>query len=343
MNNPELLKRLCTASGISGDEGSVREIILSEISGYCDEIKVDNLGNIIAFKKGEKTPSKKLMLSAHMDEVGFIVTSITSDGLLKFEPVGGIDRRVIQGKSVKIGKNLIDGVVGIKPVHLTEGEEAKGVPKTDNMYIDIGAVSKENAAEYVKQGDSVIFEPFYENDGCHIKSKAIDDRAGCFILIELIKGQLPYDMYFTFAVQEEVGLRGAKTAAFTVEPDFALVLEATTAADILDVPLSKQVCNVGQGTVVSFMDRSTIYDKEMYSLAFDCAKEIGSKIQTKRVVAGGNDSGVIHSTKGGVRTLALSLACRYLHSPVSMVAISDIDNTLRLVKAMAEKICGGAL
>lgn len=343
MNNPELLKRLCTASGISGDESVVRDIILSEITPYCDDIKIDSLGNIIAFKKGEKRPLNKLMLSAHMDEVGFIVTSITNDGLIKFESVGGIDRRVIQGKSVKIGKSLINGVIGIKPVHLTEGDEAKTVSKTENMYIDIGAVSKENAAEYVKQGDSVIFEPFFENDGTYIKSKAIDDRAGCFIMIEMLKQDLPYDMYFTFAVQEEVGLRGAKTAAFTVDPDFAIVLEATTAADILDVPLSKQVCNVGNGTVVSFMDRSTIYDKEMYNLAFECAKEIGSKIQTKRAVAGGNDSGVIHSTKSGVRTLALSLACRYLHSPVSMVAVSDIDDTLSLVNAMAEKICGGAL
>lgn len=341
MTDFKLLEKLCTVEGISGDEGSVREIIINEIKPFADEIKTDNLGNIIVFKKGKNRAKAKLMLSAHMDEVGFMVTDITSDGYLKFDEVGGLDRRVVLGKTVTVGKNKVNGVIGVKPIHLSKSDERTAVPKYGEMYIDIGATSKDDVLSVVSYGDSVNFNSIYENNGYTIKSKAIDDRFGCLALIELIESELEYDMYFVFAVQEEVGLRGAKVAAYSVDPEFAIVVETTTAADIAGVEETRQVCNLGDGAVISIMDRRTIYDKRMSEMAFECAKETGAKAQYKRAVAGGNDSGVIHQSRGGVKTLAISLPCRYLHSSVTVANVSDCDDIIKIVSALANKIAGG--
>ena len=337
----KLLEKLCTADGISGDEGSVRELIINEIKPFADEIRTDNLGNIIVFKKGKNRPGARLMLSAHMDEVGFMVTDITADGYLRFDEVGGLDRRVVPGKTVTVGKNKINGVIGVKPVHLSSGEERTVVAKLTDMYIDIGAGSREDALSLVSYGDSVNFNSIYENNGYTIKSKAIDDRFGCLALIELIKSELEYDMHFVFAVQEEVGLRGAKVAAYSVNPDFAIVVETTTAADIAGVEETRQVCNLGEGAVISVMDRRTIYDKRMAEMAFECAEKAGARAQYKRAVAGGNDSGAIHQSRGGVKTLAISLPCRYLHSSVTVANTSDCDDIIKITSLLANRIAGG--
>ncbi|MCH5304780.1 MAG: M42 family metallopeptidase [Ruminococcus sp.] len=342
MKNLNLLKKLCVANGISGDEGSIREIIIDEIKDYISEYKIDNLGNIIAFKKGKNRAVKKLMISAHMDEVGFIVTDITSDGLIKFDEVGGIDRRVLPGRSVLIG-GRVWGVIGTKPIHLCSNDEREKIPEYDSMYIDIGANSKEDAEKIVSLGDSITFESFYENNGYTIKSKAIDDRAGCFLMIEMIKSELEYDTYFTFVVQEEVGLHGAKVASYTVNPDFAIVLEATTAADIPEISTSKQVCNVNGGAVIGYMDKRTIYDKGMINHAKYLAEEHNIKLQFKRAVAGGNDAGVIHESRVGVRTLAISLPCRYLHSQLSLISKSDLEDTYNLACLLSSDISGGKI
>lgn len=339
----KLLKRLCKCDGISGDEGKVRELIINEIKPYADSITVDNLGNLLVHKKGKNMAKSKLMLSAHMDEVGLMVTDITSDGYIKFDEVGGIDRRVLLGKSVTLGKNKINGVIGVKPIHLCKGEENSRIPELSEMYIDIGADSKEDALKYIKYGDSINFVSDFNVTSDSITSKALDDRFGCLVLVELIKSELEYDMDFAFVVQEEVGLRGAKVAAFTVDPEFALVIESTTAADIPEVDENKQVCNLSNGAVISVMDRRTIYDKEMIALAFECAEKLNIKAQYKRAVAGGNDAGVIHSSKSGVRTLAISLPCRYLHSPNCVVNKQDCENMMMLVSELAENIAGGKL
>ncbi len=336
----ELLKKLCAANSVSGDEGSVRKIIINEIKPFADDISIDNLGNIIVFKKGKNPAKNKLMISAHMDEVGLMVTDISAEGFLKFDEVGGLDRRVLPGKRVRVGKNNLSGVIGIKPIHLTKVDESLSIPELSDMYIDIGADSREESEKYVTLGDSVCFDSeFYENEYT-ISSKAIDDRFGCLALIDLIKSDLEYDVYFTFVVQEEVGLRGSKVAAYTVNPDFALVVETTTAADIPEVDSSKQVCNLGEGAVISVMDRRTIYDKELVKLAFERAEIIGAKAQYKRAVAGGNDSGAIHSSRGGVRTLAISLACRYIHAPHCTADKSDCESIMLLVKDLCEQIAG---
>lgn len=339
----KLLERLCKCNGISGDEEKIRELIVEEIKPYADSIFVDNLGNLIIHKQGKNRAKSRLMLSAHMDEVGLMVTDITSDGYLKFDEVGGIDRRVLLGKSVTVGKNNINGVIGVKPIHLCKGEENSRIPELSEMYIDIGADSKEEMLEHIKYGDSINFVSDFTATADSITSKALDDRFGCLVLIELIKSELEYDMDFAFVVQEEVGLRGAKVAAFTVDPEFALVIETTTAADVPEIDENKQVCNLSDGAVISVMDRRTIYDKEMVALAFDCAAKSNIKAQYKRAVAGGNDAGVIHSSRCGVRTLAVSLPCRYLHSPNSVVNKQDCENMLKLVKELAKNIAGGRL
>jgi putative aminopeptidase FrvX len=340
MADLELLKRLCTARGISGSENEVRDLILAEIKPYASKVTVSPLGNIIAFKIGAKRPKTRLMLNAHMDEVGMIVTYIMDDGLLKFEPVGGIDRRVLCGKAVTV-RGEISGVIGAKPIHLLEGDEKeKSVPVKD-LYIDIGAKDKAEAEQYTAPGDVVCFDSVFDTAHGMIKSRALDDRAGCAILIDMIRSELEYDMIFVFAVQEEIGLRGSKTATYTVEPEAAIVVESTTAADIAGVDKANQVCRVGEGAVISFMDRHTIYDREYYQMAFAAAKEAGVKCQAKQAVAGGNDAGAIHVSRGGVRTIAVSLPCRYLHSAVSMISQDDLNSAQKLIVELAGRIAGG--
>lgn len=339
----KLLEKLCTCDGISGDESDIRSIIIAEIKDYADKITTDNLGSLIVSKKGRERAKNKLMLSAHMDEVGLMITDITSDGYLKFDEVGGIDKRILIGKHVTVGKDKINGVIGIKPTHLSKGEEKTAIPNLTDMYIDIGANSQEEALQYVSYGDSINFiSDFCHNDHT-IKSKALDDRFGCYVLIELIKSDLKYDTEFVFAVQEEVGLRGAKAAAYTVDPEFAIVVETTTAADIPEVDSTRQVCSLGDGAVISVMDRRTIYDKELVKLAFDVAQKIGAKAQYKRAVAGGNDAGAIHQSRGGVRTLAVSLPCRYLHSPSCIVNKEDCESLIKIVSQLALEISEGKI
>lgn len=337
----KLLERLCNANGISGDESAIRDIIISEIKDSGAEYYIDNMGNLIAFKKGKQTPEKKLLISAHMDEVGFIVTHITSDGYLKFDEVGGIDRRVVLGKSVTVGKD-INGVVIAAPMHLLTSDQRDSIPKFENMYIDIGASNRTEAEKYVSLGDSIQFDCDFMWQDDIITGKAIDDRAGCAIMIEMINSQLEYDTYFSFVVQEEVGLRGAKCAAFTVEPDFAIVAESTTAADIPNVPDEKKVCYVGNGAVISFMDRRTIYGKHLVLQAMECADD-EIQVQYKQAVAGGNDAGAIQTSKGGVRTLAVSIPCRYLHSSCGLISAKDLNSTKLVIQKMADKILSNSL
>ena len=331
-----MLKDLCLLNGTSGDEACVREFIINEIKNYC-EYNVDALGSVIAFKKGNKTPFKKVMLSAHMDEVGFIVTHITDDGYLKFSPVGGIDSRVVIDRVVKVSG--AKGVIGAKAVHLLSDDEKKTAPDFSKLYIDIGAKNKADAEKYVSLGDFAYFVSDYSEYGNgYIKSKALDDRIGCMLMIELIKSELEYDTYFCFNVQEEVGLRGAACSSYQVQSDVSVVLEATTAADLCGVTGGERCCVLGNGPVVSFMDGRTVYDKELYNLAFDTASENNIKIQTKTAIAGGNDAGAIQTSGKGSRVIAISLPCRYIHSASSVVKKSDIEETRNLLKALLPKL-----
>ncbi len=332
----DLLEKLCLTDGISGRENNVIELIISQISGKC-EYEIDPMGNIIAFKKGKKRAYKKVMLSAHMDEVGFIVSYICDNGFLKFTNVGGVDSKVTLGKTVTVGENGVKGVIGSKAIHLYHGDEEKTAPALDKLYIDIGAKNKEDTEKYVEIGDSVHFcSDFVKFGKNKIKAKAIDDRFGCAIMLEMINTELEYDTYFAFLVQEEVGCRGASAAAFTVKPDYAIVLEATTAADVAFVSDEDSVCRQGKGAVVSFMDRSTLYNRDMFKGAFKLAKDNNIKIQTKTTVAGGNDAGAIHKSNGGIYTIAISLPCRYIHSATSVADTEDMKSCYDLAVLLAE-------
>lgn len=331
----ELIKKLSLLNGTSGREDNVREFIINEIKDFADGIETDPLGNLIVFKKGNKTPKNRVMLDAHMDEVGFMVTSVNSDGTLNIERIGGIDKRVMMGRAVTVGENKINGVIGIKPIHMTKSDEKLTMP--EKLYIDIGVDSKEGAEKLVSPGDCAYFNSdFVEFGDGFIKGKALDDRAGCAILINMIKSELSYDMYFNFAVGEEVGLGSAGTAAYRINPDYAIVVETTTAADLADVPENKKVCKLGEGAVISFMDRRTIYSKKLFDKAFELAERDSIKAQVKSMVAGGNNAGVIHKTAGGIKTLTVSMPCRYLHSPSCVLKIDDIRESERIIRALAE-------
>lgn len=333
----ETVKTLCGLNGISGREDKVREYIISQIKDYC-EYSVDALGNLIAFKKGKNRAKNKVMIDAHMDEVGLIITGADSDGFLKFTKVGGIDTKVIIGRNVRIGDKNIPGVLGIKPIHLTEGDEEMSIPKADDLYIDIGAKNKEEALSAVSVGEEVHFESdFIEFGEGFVKSKALDDRAGCAVMIELIKSDLEYDCYFSFSVQEEVGTRGAQVSAFTVRPDYAIVLETTTAADISGVKGENRVCVCGDGGAVSFMDRATVYNRDLYLKVLEIAEKNGIKAQTKTRVAGGNDAGAIHKSASGVKVVSLSVPCRYLHSPCCVCKEEDIISVYKLSEKLIEE------
>lgn len=332
----ELLKKLCEIDGVSGNEEKVRDFIISEIGGFC-EWRTDALGNIIAFKKGIKNPVKKVMLDAHTDEVGLIITNITADGFLKFKAAGGIDTSALMFRNVRIGN--INGVICGKPVHLLDKKEAEKLPKTDSLYIDIGVKDIEEAKKLVKIGDTAVICGDFEIIGNKVISKALDDRLGCAILIKLIKTYNDYDFHAAFSVQEELGLRGAKIAAFAVNPECAIVLEGTTAADIAGIKETDSVCNLGKGPAVSFMDKSTVYDRDFYTSALNS----GILCQPKRAVAGGNNSGAIHLSREGVRTIAISVPCRYIHTASSVADIDDFENAYKLALYMLKGISSGEI
>jgi len=329
----DTLKALCALDGVSGFEDQVRAYCKEQAAPYADEMRVDALGNLIVFKKGAKATGNKLMLAAHMDEVGMIVKSITEDGDLKFSCVGGIDAKVLLGKSVTVGENKIPGIIGVKPIHLLSSGERKSIPKVDSMTVDIGAKNKEEAEAKVSVGDLIAFSgDIVEFGDGFIKAKAIDDRLGCAVMLELLKEDLPMDCTFAFTVQEEIGCKGAMGAAFSVTPELALILETTTATDLAGVKGEKQVCQLGKGPVVPFMDRGSIADRALFELTRTLAEENHIPWQTKHMIAGGNDARAIQRSKAGVRTVVMSAAVRYLHAPSTVAAIRDFDDILKLAR-----------
>ena len=333
-------EELCNLCAVSGDEGAVRDYVCRALEGNPTvSWQIDPLGNLLVEKKGAQRAPHHLMVSAHMDEVGLIVTHVQDGGLLEIAAVGGVDASVVIGRQFLVGRQHIPGIVGTKPVHLLSKEQRSQLPNFDGLVLDIGASSAEEARKLAPEGTCAYFCPYFRTlgDG-RVCSKAIDDRAGCALLLGLLEQELPYDITAAFLVQEEIGLRGATAAAYTVAPEFALVLEATTAADIVGASGGERVCTLGGGPVISFMDRSTMYDKGMYQAAFAQCQAQGIPCQTKTRIAGGNDSGAIHVSRGGVRTLAVSLPCRYLHSPSCVADLADLDAFAAFLPQMIQKL-----
>lgn len=335
----ELMKQLCALPGPSGCEDAVREFVLEKVKPFADEMKTDAIGNIMVFRKGKKALERPVVLCAHMDEVGVIIKKITDDGMLKFGFVGGVDPRVVIGRPVRFGD--VQGVIGIKAVHLTTAAERRTMPKTKDLYIDIGAASKAAAEDKVSLGDYGVFDSAVVEfgDGL-IKAKAIDDRVGCAALLKLIEDEPPIDTWFCFTVQEEVGLRGAASMAYALDPGFAMVLEGTTAADLAEVEGGKAVCRVRGSVVLPFMDGATIYDAELFELLRNACDKRGIRWQTKTRVAGGTDAGRIHKSRAGVRVCAAAAPVRYIHSPSSVAAAADCEAVLSAARAFLEELGG---
>lgn len=337
--SPEFIAEISQLHGVSGREDKVRDYItlkLPEDVNYT----VDNMGNLLVHKKGKTTPKNKLMMCAHMDEVGLIITYITESGYLKFDTLGGIDPAVIIGKPVTLESGVM-GIVALKHIHQCGAEDSRTLPPVSALCIDIGAHSKEEAERYASLGDYAVFDSDFAEFGTGkslIKAKALDDRLGCALMLDLINSDLPYDVDFAFTVQEEVGARGALAATYAINPDMAIVIETTTAGDICDVSGEKRACLLGNGPVVSYMDKGTVYDHELYKKAMKLAEENDIPAQTKTLVAGGNDSSSVQRTGNGVKTLAVSLPCRYLHSPSCVINKEDIESTRKLLLKLIEEI-----
>jgi endoglucanase len=345
----DLLKELCSVKAASGDEDRLAQLIMNKIEAQSNPgtvVRKDASGNVLVFRKGRSTPAQTVMFAAHMDEVGFIVTGITKEGFLRFDAVGGINADAVFGRKV-VFNNEVSGVIAGKPVHLLTGEEKDKQPKIEDLYIDIGAVDKFQAETYVSPGDYCYFDSEfceienYKNLESHderlLRGKAIDNRVGCAVMLDMMRQELNYDCVFAFTVQEEIGCRGAGVAAFNLEPDICVILEATTACDIAGVSPENQICKLGDGPVISYMDKGTAYDRGLYKIAVETAKENNLRSQIKGRIVGGNDASVVHKTAGGIRTIAVCAPCRYIHTAYSLVNSRDVAEMRKLAEKLLYK------
>lgn len=322
-----MLGRLSNLKGVSGDEGRVRAFIKEAVSPNVDEVFTDAMGNLYAHKKGK---GRRVMAAAHMDEVGMIVRGVLDNGLIAYS-AAGIDPRVMVSKRVVIGPDEVPGVIGSKAIHLQSRTEFEKAYKHKELYVDIGAKDKTDAEKYVKRGDYISFttEFSYFGDGLML-GKALDDRLGCAAIIELLKNDYDCDFYGVFTVQEELGTRGAYAAAYNIQPELALILEGTTANDMPKVEGHRTVTRVGAGPAISFMDRGTIVRPFMFEALKRTAEDAGIPWQLRQGTLGANDAGAIHKSGSGVITGAISVPCRYIHSPCSVASVSDYDNAVKL-------------
>ncbi len=329
-----LLETLSNARGVSGNEGEVRELLIESVRDRVDRYRVDALGNLITFKKTRATrrTALKIMVAAHMDEVGLLIVHHESNGLLRFRKVGGMDDRVLLSKVVLIGKDKIPGVIGVKPIHLLKPKEREQVIDTESMTIDIGAKTRDEARAAIKVGDYATFDTQFAPMGERlVQGKALDDRAGCAVLVDLLKRDYPFDLYGVFTVQEEVGARGARVAAYAIEPDYAFALESTVCDDS---PKEKDVSpttRLGAGAAITVADNSLIADPRLVRLLIETAEQNRIPYQIKQPLKGGTDAGGIHTVKSGIPSAVVAIPTRYIHSPVSLLSLQDFASTTELV------------
>ncbi len=339
MLNPyELLKELTRLHGGSGDEDAVRDRLTEVIRPFVDELHTDATGNLIAFKKGTGS-GPRVMLSAHMDEVSLMITHIADMGLLRFRTVGGIDPRILIGKRVLVGPDRLPGVIGTKPIHLQTAADRKNATKLKDLRIDIGANDKTQAENLVKLGDRAVFdyEPVEFGDN-KLMAKGLDDRAGCAVLAWLLQERYTFDVYGCFTVQEEIGLRGAKTASFAVMPDYAIILEGTTCYDVPDTKEHLMSTWLGKGPALTIMDRAVISNRPLVDFIVETARQNGIPYQFKQTLSGGTDAGRIQGSGEGVKVATMAVPCRYIHTPVSVLDRGDFDAMRRLASATLKRL-----
>jgi endoglucanase len=336
------LKQICEIAGPPGFEKRVRDFVIEQVTPLVDEVKVDNLGNVIAIKRGVRNPDgKRVMIAAHMDEIGFIVTHIDENGFLRFHTLGGFDPKTLTAQRVIVhGKKDLVGVMGSKPIHVMSAEERTKLPKTTDFFIDLG-MSKEEVVKWITIGDPVTRDRELIEMGDCVNCKSIDNRVAVFILIETLKqlNNPAYDVYATFTVQEEVGLRGANVAAHSINPDFGIALDTTIAFDVPGAQAHEKVTELGKGTAIKIMDAMTICDYRMVEFMKQTAIKEKITWQPEILTAGGTDTaGVQRMGKQGSIAGAISIPTRNLHQVIEMAHKQDIEDSIALLKACLEQI-----
>ena len=332
----KLLERLCNVVAISGDEGEVRKIVLEEVKPYADEIKVDALGNVLATKFGRAKKRMRVMLDAHMDEVGFMIVAEDGEGIYRFEAVGGLDVRHLVGKQVFVGRERLPGVIGAKPIHLMSTEERTKKVQIESLRIDVGPTGK------AKVGDRAGFATKFRRVGPSILSKSIDDRIGVATLIELMKHAPPdIDLCAAFTVQEEIGLRGAKVAAYYFKPDLAIAIDSTPARDLPMFDGGENMTyntKLGLGPAIYIADGSTLHNPRLVRFLRETAEAEKIPYQFRQPGGGGTDSGAIQRSLTGIPTVSVSVPHRYTHSPVSVSRVEDWKHTINLLQAALKRM-----
>jgi putative aminopeptidase FrvX len=338
-----LLEELSNAFGPAGCEQDVRRVLARALRDHTDDMQIDALGNLIAFKRGTgPEPRLRVMIDAHTDEVGLMITRIEKNGMLGFRAVGGIDDRLLLAKGVVVGKQRLPGVIVAPPIHLSKPEQRNQVIKIDQLVIDIGASSQDEAKSLVQIGDYAAFDTCFQvisEGGLRtVKGKAFDDRVGCAVAAALAEEQYLVDLYLSFSAQEEVGLRGARVAAFRIQPDLAVALEGTICDDTPKKSDVSPTTELGKGPALSIMDRSFFADKRLNRLLIETAEGHGIPFQFKQPGVGGTDAGVIHLARTGVPCAAIAVPCRYIHAPVSLMSLNDYDNLVALMKVFLQAL-----
>jgi endoglucanase len=340
-----ILQALSEAAGISGQEEAVRDLIIEAIEPHVTDLRIDAMGNVLALQEGDQGAARpRVMLAAHMDEIGFMVTGYDSDGLIQFDSVGGVDDRILPGLRVRIGANGLPGVILWTPIHKNRDQN---VVKMSNLRIDIGASSKGDVQSRAPLGSMIVFDSGFAEHGNLLRGKAFDDRAGCAVLVDVLQnGPYSADVLVAFTVQEEVGLRGARVAARALAPDIAFSLECTTAHDLPDPSADPDdlhttpnpTARLGHGPALTLMDSSVIVPPAMVDLMRETAETNGIPYQFKTRRGGGNDAGQILLQNGGIPTATISIPARYIHSPAALISRDDYDATVKLVAALLRTV-----
>jgi endoglucanase len=361
MDTIELLGDLSNAFGVSGFEDEVREVISNKIESHVDEIQTDALGNLIATRKGSS--DFKLMLDAHMDEIGLMVNYVDDKGFLRFTNLGGWDPRILPSQTATVltrDGEKIKGVIGTVPPHISRFEERDKPFRMEDLFIDIGVSSKEEVEKMgIRIGDPAVPAYPFEvlnppssplpdrqagfnkggNRGIMVMGKALDDRVGCAVLIKILENlsdKLDFTVVCNFATGEEIGLRGARTAAYQIEPDLALAFEGTIGADVPGIPPQRQPVGLGKGPAITVADRTLVVNRNLVKAIESLAEKENIPFQTKLPAFGGTDAGVIHLTRGGILSGVISVPCRYIHSPFSIMRLEDFENTVKLAHSLVK-------
>jgi len=333
-----LLERLCNASAVSGDEGEVRQIVLEEIKPFVDDVQVDALGNVLAIRPGGGRNPVRVMLAAHMDEVGFMLVGEDGDGIFRFEIIGGIDVRQLPGKQVIVGRGHVPGAIGARPIHLTTAEERARRMPLDSLRIDTGPGSSSK----VKMGDRATFATRFRRAGPSILAKSLDNRLGVATLIELLKSPPPkITICAAFSVQEEIGLRGAKVAAHHFNPDLAIAIDSTPANDLPAWDGGENTSyntRLGLGPAIYTVDRGTLSDPRLVRFLAQTAEAEKIAYQYRQPGGGGTDAAAIHQELSGIPAVSISVPHRYTHSAISLARVEDWKNTLALLQAAVGRI-----